>query len=129
MILDRARLSIYFWTKGNQIINAVGADNVGKHWFKILILVHVTSFKCEFLLAMRMKYTLSMLDGYVVSQFERLQSGYEGMADYVAAINVVARSAVKQAYSSGFTIDKQDPVSIKLHFNLLANLPYSFPNV
>ncbi len=83
----------------------------------------------RFLLAMRMKYTLSMLDGYVVSQFERLQSGYEGMADYVAAINVVARSAVKQAYSSGFTIDKQDPVSIKLHFNLLANLPYSFPNV
>jgi transposase len=45
---------------------------------------------------MRMKYTLSMIDGYVVSQFERLQSGYEDMADYVAAINIAARAAVKQ---------------------------------
>jgi len=59
--------------------------------------------------------------------FERLQRGYKDMADYAASTNIVARG--QTVYCSGFTVDKQDAISIKLHFNLLANLPDAFLNV
>jgi len=50
------------------------------------------------------------------------------MANYVAAINIVARAAVKQPIVVDLRLTSKIPVSIKLHFNLLASLVYSFPN-
>jgi hypothetical protein len=70
------------------------------------------------------KYALSMRDGYVVLQPERMQRGHEPVADYVVTgINIVVMACCQQVYCSGFTVDKQDPISTKLHFYSLTNLP------
>ena len=49
------------------------------------------------------------------------------MADYAASTNIVPKG--QTVYCSGFTVDKQEAISIKLHFDLLANLPDTFLNV
>ena len=53
-----------------------------------------------------------------------MQRGREAVADYVATgINIVVMALLSTVYCSGFTVDKQDPTSTKLHFYSLANLP------
>ena len=45
--------------------------------------------------------------------FERLQRGYEGMADYVAAINIVARAAVKQPIVVDLRLTSKIPYQLR----------------
>ena len=45
------------------------------------------------------------------NQFECLQCGYKDMADYVAAINIVARAAVKQPIVVDLRLTSKTPFS------------------
>lgn len=72
---------------------------------------------------MHIKYALSMRDGYIVLQPERMQRGHESVADYVVTgINIVVMVCCQQFSCSGFTVANQGPISTKLHFYSLANL-------